>query len=73
MKIEISRHAKRRIKLYRLDEDEIVEILESNIEEAEMTGEKQVIIKDRLKIVFIKEADIITIITAYPLKKEKKS
>lgn len=72
MKIEISRHAKRRIKLYGLDENEITEILKSNIEKAEIKGEKQVIIKDRLKIVFIKEADIITIITAYPLKKEKK-
>lgn len=73
MKIKISRHAKRRIKLYELAENEIIEIIKSNAESTKITGEKQVIIKDHLKIVFIKEDDIITLITAYPLKKERKS
>jgi len=73
MKIKISRHAKRRLKLYELDESEVIRIIKSNAESTKITGERQVIIKGRLKIVFIKEDDIITLITAYPLKKERKS
>ena len=73
MKIKISRHAKRRLKLYELDDSEVIRIIKSNAESTKITGERQVIIKGRLKIVFIKEDDIITLITAYPLKKERKS
>ena len=54
MKIKISRHAKRRLKLYELDESEVIRIIKSNAESTKITGERQVIIKGRLKIVFIK-------------------
>lgn len=71
MKIKFSRHAKRRARLYKISQSTIIDILTSmNLSQA-----KHEIIKDvtgfehRLKIVIAIEADIITVITNYPLKK----
>lgn len=71
MKIKFSRHAKRRARLYKISQSTIIDILTSmNLSQA-----KHEIIKDvtgfehRLRIVIAIEADIITVITNYPLKK----
>jgi hypothetical protein len=73
MKIEFSRHAKRRAKLYRIPESIITNILEnSDLSQ----GENEIIrniegFRYPLKIVVDVESDIITVITNYPLKKRR--
>lgn len=71
MQIKLSRHAKRRAKLYKIPESMLIKILEGKeiskgtheiIENAEG-------FKYSLKIVIVLENDIITVITSYPLKK----
>ena len=75
MKIKISRHAKRRAKLYSIPESVIIEILKGK----ELSSGVQEIIetvegfKYPLKIVVTVEDDTITIITNYPLKKGRKN
>jgi len=71
MEIVFSRHAKRRLKLYGISELTIREILaepdfaEGNHEiTCVVTG-----VKHPIKAVFSLERDILTVITAYPLKK----
>ncbi|MBN1901023.1 DUF4258 domain-containing protein [Candidatus Sumerlaeota bacterium] len=73
MKIKLSRHAKRRCELYNIDESKILKILESNKfnKEAGEILENVEGLKYPLKIVFSEENDLITVITAYPLKKGK--
>lgn len=74
MKVKFSRHAKRRAKLYKIPESTIIDIL-TNIE---LSPGKNEIIKDvagwkyPLKIVVFVENDTTTVITNYPLKKERK-
>ncbi len=71
MKIQFSRHAKRRAKLYKIPTSTVIKILENT----ELTpGEHEVIEKVKgfelpLKIVIAVEGDIITVITIYLLKK----
>ena len=74
MKIKLSRHAKRRAKLYNISTSAIMDILTS----MSLDQGKQEIIRDivelqyPLKIVVSVEKDIATVITNYPLKKGKK-
>lgn len=74
MKIKFSRHAKRRAKLYNIQESTILNILQ-NIELSQGTHE---IIENvegfeyPLKIIIAVENDITTVITNYPLKKGRK-
>ena len=75
MRVEFSRHARRRIKLYNIPESTLLEILE-NIELSQ--GEHKIIedvsgIKFPVKMVIAVEGEIITVITAYPLKKRRKN
>jgi hypothetical protein len=74
MRIKLSRHAKRRAKLYEIPESIITDILTNmNLHRGE-----QEIIKDvegfkyPLKIVVSVEKDLTTVITNYPLKKGRK-
>ena len=75
MKIKISRHAKRRAKLYSIPESVIIEILKGKelsqgVHEIIETVEG---FKYPLKIVVTVEDDTITVITNYPLKKGRKN
>ncbi len=75
MKIKFSRHAKRRAKLYSISESVIVKVLENK--DISGQGIHEIVedvagFKYPLKIVFIIENDIITVITNYPLKKGRK-
>jgi hypothetical protein len=68
--IKLSRHAKRRAKLYNIPESTIIDI----VEHANLTVGEQIIIKDiglkfPLKIVISVEEFTATVLTAYPLKK----
>ena len=74
MKIKFSRHAKRRAKLYNIQESTILNILQ-NIELSQGMHE---IIKNvegfeyPLKIIIAVENDITTVVTNYPLRKGRK-
>jgi len=75
MKIKISRHAKRRAKLYNIPESVIIDILKvkelsQGVHEIIETVEG---FKYPLKIVVTVEDDTITVITNYPLKKGRKN
>ena len=74
MKIKFSRHAKRRLKLYKIRESTITDILKPmNLSQGEQEIIKEVKgFKYPLKIVITVENDIITVITNYPLKKGRK-
>jgi hypothetical protein len=74
MKIILSRHAKRRAKLYGIPESTVTDILEHmNLHQGEHELIKDVSgIEYVLKIVVSVEKDIITVITNYPLKKGRK-
>ncbi|MGA1862740.1 hypothetical protein OWM07_07640 [Deferribacter thermophilus] len=69
--IKFTRHAKRRAKLYKIPKELIVNILK-NIDTSQ--GEHEIIkyvegFKYPLKIVFVVENNILTVITNYPLKR----
>jgi len=69
--IKLSRHARRRAKLYKIPEDTIFRILEN----MELLQGKHEIIREvegskyPLKIVVDIKSDIVTVITSYPLRK----
>ena len=74
MKIEFSRHSRRRIKLYGIPESLIRRLLSN----ADLQGGENETIrkvaefKYPLKIISAVEKDTATVITAYPLKKRRK-
>jgi hypothetical protein len=69
--VKFSRHAKRRAKLYSIEES----IVEQVITEANLTDGENEIIRDLpgfkypLKIIASLEGEVVTVITNYPLKK----
>ena len=74
MKIKLSRHSKRRAKLYKISEATIIGVLTSvNLQQGKNEIIKDVVgFKYPLKIVVSVEKDITTVITNYPLKKGRK-
>jgi len=75
LKIKLSRHAKRRAKLYKIPESIILSVLH---DEFLLPGKNEIVknVKDLqfpLKIVYLMEEDELTVITNYPVKKERKS
>ena len=78
VKIKFSRHAKRRMQLYDISENDIYRALEEGARGITPDG-KTYFIDDRqkkfkypLKVVAIQQGDLLLIITAYPLKKGRK-
>ena len=77
MDIKFSRHANRRMQLYRILEEDVINTIGDYITNIRLaSGKKEVISKGLskkygypLKIVFYMENDTITVITAYPLRK----
>lgn len=74
MEIKYSRHAKRRMKLYKIPESTIYDILTGmNLNPGEHEITKDVTgFKYPLKVVISVAKDKVTIITSYPLKKGRK-
>ncbi|MCC7201620.1 MAG: hypothetical protein IT393_03000 [Nitrospirae bacterium] len=74
MEIKISRHAKRRAKLYKIPESTILNLLTSiDFHKGEHEILRNVTgFKYPLKIVVSVEGDTVTVITNYPLKKRRK-
>lgn len=78
MIIEFSRHAKRRMQLYKIEKKDVIDMVESYLVNTATIAERQEIVekalpsKNRypLKVVFSLKDDKIVIITAYPLKRE---
>lgn len=75
MDIEISKHAKERIKAYNLTEKIVIETIRNPDETAEGYGGTLIAHKSLnehlLRIVYVKEKDKIKVITVYPTKKER--
>jgi hypothetical protein len=79
MKINFSRHANRRMCLYKIDEKDVRNTIESIIiDKGLIVGKHEEVNYDLkikygypLKVVFVMENDRIEVITAYPLKKER--
>ena len=74
MDIRFSRHAKRRMNLYDLKEDDILSIVTESKPEWEI-GERFIIIDDSMKeyelpikVVGVRQEECIMIVTVYPLK-----
>lgn len=83
LKIVFSRHAKRRLKLYKIEARDIVEKIQSGFNRQDkpiknklqfsvITNTKYSKIKLPIKIIAIIDKFDVLIITAYPLKKGKK-
>jgi len=74
MKIEISRHARRRMKLYAIPESMIRRILSNaNLQDGEHEIVRAVAgLNYPLKIISVVKKDTATVITTYPLKKRRK-
>lgn len=79
MGINFSRHARRRMRLYKIDETDIRTAVEYSITTKGLIEGKHEIINHDLKIkygyplktVFVIENNRVKVITAYPLKKER--
>jgi hypothetical protein len=75
-KVIFSRHARRRMKLYRISEEEVMAVLAVGYRESypldRFTYTKDIPgFKYPLKVIVQKEGDTCTIITAYPLKRRE--
>ena len=77
MNINFSRHAKRRMQLYKILEEDVINAIGDYITNSRFSsGKKEIVSKGLskkygypLKIVFYRGNDTITVITAYPLRK----
>lgn len=71
MTTKFSRHARRRMQLYRISDTVVTDMIQTS-----QTGPgHNTIVRDwpgfkhPIKVVFVIEGDILTVVTAYPLKK----
>lgn len=79
MEIKFSRHAKRRMQLYKIDEDDVRRTIESaKMSKGLRTGKHEEVnhdLKDKygypLKVVFLVENERVMVLTAYPLRRGK--
>jgi hypothetical protein len=75
-KVIFSRHARRRMKLYRISEADVIAVLAAGYRE-NYPSDRFTYTKDMpgfkypLKVIVQKEGDTYTIITAYPLKRRE--
>ena len=77
--IKFSRHAKRRMALYEITETTVQAIIERRKKDDSLSGGKNEVIDYQtlsrhgypIKVVFAREEDYLTVITAYPIRREK--
>jgi len=79
MKIEFSRHAKRRMKLYNVAEADVMDVIQGSKGIKDAAGRLQVVdslmrVKYHfpLKVVYFQKDEKIVVITAYPVRKERR-
>jgi hypothetical protein len=76
--VRYSRHARRRMALYRIEEDDVTNVIETGTMETSKEGKVSFVGKLEpkfrypIKVVGIEEAESFLVITAYPLKKGRK-
>ena len=76
----MSRHAKRRMLLYKIEENDVIETIKAYVADKVLTAGKQEIVDKTmsqkygypLNIAFSKENDKIVVITAYPLRRGRR-
>ena len=73
MTIRFSRHARRRMNLYKIDEKDVLDTIQNISLKGEATGKKEVINENLslkyghpLKVIFFWENDKITVVSVYP-------
>jgi hypothetical protein len=79
MEIKISRHAKRRIDLYQIDEPDVLAAVRGSDPGAAPAGVRVVVVNRGLsskygyplKVVYLREEGTITVVSAYPVRKER--
>jgi hypothetical protein len=77
--IVFSRHAQRRVRLYRIQPDDVKAVICAALDAEDAPRMKYEIVNHQmaskyghpLKVVCVREGDTLTVITAYPLKKER--
>lgn len=80
LSVVFSRHARRRMQLYAIEELDVLETIRSFERAVEIEpGMNEVVNEDLsakfgypLKVVFFREQDIVSVVTSYPLKRGKK-
>ena len=80
MNIKFSRHAKRRLKLYKINENDVISSIKHELSRVKNKIKYEITVngtyirryKYPLKIIFIKKESDIIVITVYPLKKGKR-
>ena len=71
MTIRFSRHARRRMQLYKISDTIVTDLIRAS----ESEPGHNTIVRERsgfkypIKVVFVMEGDILTVVTVYPLKK----
>ncbi len=76
MLIEFSRHARRRLRLYEIDESDVLEVIREALNRMPRIHGKIEVVEERfhtkyrypLKVVFAVEGERTTVVTNYPLK-----
>jgi len=79
MEIKISRHAKRRMSLYRIDESDVIETIKREMTSMITMSETRTAVNRDLsskygfplKVVFVHEGHTVIVVSAYPVKKER--
>jgi hypothetical protein len=76
VKIAYSRHAKRRMRLYGIAEEDIEQVVAKPDKEPELEGNRYVVCRSSakfrglpLKVIYVFEGECMVILSAYPLKK----
>ena len=76
IKITYSRHARRRMKLYGIFQEDVEQAIANPDRHAEMEGSRYVVHKTSskfkglpLKVIYVLEGECMVILSAYPLKK----
>ena len=79
MEMKISRHARRRIDLYHIDESDVIETIKREIRAGTSEGDRVAVNRDLsskygfpLKVVFTQKGEYIIVVSAYPARKERR-
>lgn len=79
MEIKISRHAKRRMSLYHIDESDVIAMINRETREETSGRERRTVVNRELsskygfplKVIFMQEGRSVIVVSAYPVKKER--
>jgi hypothetical protein len=80
MEIKISRHARRRMALYHVNESDVVDTISREISGGISEGQRRTVVNRDLaskygfplKIIFVQKERNVIVVSAYPVKKERR-